>query len=173
MEFEEAAIVGKDIFDAVWHSGWFAVVKFFLAVYVIVLILDIVMLLILRGMGADVRKGIFGADMPAAHAKAISRQWRMVERYIESRDEAQRKVAVLEADRIAERVLEIAGYKGGNFRERLDCIDERQVEDRDDLLRAHEVRNDIIRDKHRAVSLEEAREVVGIFENFLKRWEAL
>ena len=143
------------------------------AVYSIVLFADICMILFLRGVGKDIRKGRYGADMPAAHKKTIAKQWQTVEGHLSSHLENDWKIALLEADRIVNQVLDISGLKGENFREKVENANSNQIEQREDLLRAHEVRNAIIRDHGYVLSSEQAQETIEIFKTFLNHWEAL
>jgi len=144
-----------------------------MAIYSIVLLADIVMILFLRGVGKDARKSRYGADMPVAHKKTITKQWQTVEGHLSSHLENDWKIALLEADRIVSQVLDIAGLKGENFREKVENAHENQIEQKEELLRAHEVRNAIIRDHDYILSSEQAQETVEIFKTFLHHWEAL
>jgi hypothetical protein len=173
MEFEDIYITILSSFDFLWNSLFFAVLKFFVTVYVLVLFLDIVMILFLRGVGKDSRKRKYGADMPIAHRAIIRKKWKTVEQHIQRNKSDEWKVAILAADAIVGEVLEFVDLPGGNFRERVENADHQRLEQKDDLLRAHIVRNTIIKDHSFSLEKDEAREIIAVYRDFLERWEAL
>jgi len=149
------------------------IIKFLLAVYILVLLVDIILILILRGVGKDVRKGRFGAEMPVAHRKLFRKQWEGVLHHMQNPHPDEWKIAILEADRLADRALEIAGLAGENFRERIEGQSEYRLPHGQELMRVHEMRNTIIRDRNISLTREEANDVIGVYEKFLRDWDAL
>lgn len=164
---------GISFIMTLWNSPFFVFIKFLLAIYTFVLLADLIMLLILRGMGQDIRKDLYGADMPVAHKKTTTKQWLSVEKHLSGHSSQDWKIAVLEADKIVEDILHKVGFAGENFRERIENVPPDSLEKREELLRAHSIRNAIIKDPHYALEKEEARETVQIYEEFLKDWDAL
>ena len=57
--------------------------------------------------------------------------------------------------------------------ERLDGINPGQIENIDDLRKAHETRNRIIHDEKLVLTREEAEKTIGYFEDFLRYFEVL
>src|SRR5512133_970002 len=85
-------------------------IKVFLFVYVVVLLADLIMLLILRGISGDIKKTLFGATRPfISKSKAIIRWEKILER-LKEKNLSQYKVAILEADAFAEEIVSGMGY---------------------------------------------------------------
>ncbi len=164
---------GAFLIKMLWNSFLFTFIKFLLALYTLVLLADLIMLLILRSLGQDIRKDMYGADMPVAYKKITKKQWLSVEGHLSGHSSRDWKIAVLEADRIVEDILSKVGFAGENFRERIENVHPDSLEKREELLRAHSVRNAIIRDPDYVLGKEDAREMVQIYEEFLKDWDAL
>jgi hypothetical protein len=163
----------QSFFSSFYNSTFFAVIKFFLAIYVIVLLVDIVLLLIHRGLGTDLSKTLYGAELPPAHKGQFMKKWKVIQERLKSGNEAQFKISILEADTIVNDVLDKAGLQGENMRERLDRAHEMQVENKDRLIWAHDVRNKIVQDESYSIDEKLTRDVIGVYEDFLRSWETL
>ncbi len=164
---------GISLAKMLWNSSFFTFIKFLLAIYTLVLLANLIMLLMLRGLGKDIRKDRYGADMPVAYKKTTQKQWLSVERHLSGHSSQDWKIAVLEADTIVEGILSKVGFTGENFRERVESVHPDSLEKREELLRAHSVRNDIIKDSTYVLEKKDAQEIVQIYEEFLKDWDAL
>lgn len=158
---------------AFWNSTFFGFVKFLLAIYTFVLLADIVLLLILRGVGANIRQGLYGADLPPALHGKVFKRWKAITARMESGSSAQRKVAILESDALVSETLKGAGLGGENMREMLDNALPMQVENKEQILWAHEVRNNIVRDETFPVDKDLAEKTINIYKEFLESWETL
>ena len=132
------------------------------------MLVDIILLLILRGVGADVRQAIKGMDMPAVPKNKALKEWQGIKNRLKGENISQYKAAVLEADRIANDILSKVGYKGENLAERLEQVKQGQLENIEDLKSAHKIRNRIIYERDFAIDKETAKGVVEIYENLLK-----
>ena len=157
-----------DIFITFYHSAFFAVIKFILSIYTIVLILDLAMIVFLRGFGMDIRVTMTGVYIPSR--KATRKKWLRIKKRLESGSDTQYKAAILEADKIVDELLDRIGHKGENMPHRLSQLKPGQIENAEELVRAHEVRNNIIHDKEFSVSREQTEEVLGIYEKFLEHF---
>lgn len=154
-----------------YHSGTFAVIKFILAVYVIIIAVDIILIIILREPGKDIKAMMKGADYPLMRKSKMKKRWEKVAERLKTGRVSQFKAAILEADSIADKILSDISYKGNNMAERLEKANASQINNLDDLRRAHELRNRIIREKELILSLEEAKEIIGIYRKFLEDFE--
>ena len=151
-----------------YYSPFFTVIKFFLVIYITVLLVDIILLLILRGVGADVRTAIKGMDIPAVPKSKASKEWQGIKKRLENENISQYKAAILEADRIADDILSKIGYKGKNMAERLKQVKSGQLENVEDLKDAHKVRNRIIYEKDFTIDKKTAENIIKIYEDLLK-----
>jgi len=151
-----------------YYSPFFTVIKFFLVVYITVLLVDTILLLILRGVGANLRQAIKGMDMPAVSKNKALKNWQAIKNRLKSENSSQYKAAILEADKIADDILSKVGYKGKNIAERLEQVKPGQLENVEDLRSAHEVRNRIIYEKDFTIDEKGAENIIKIYENLLK-----
>jgi hypothetical protein len=163
----------SDVASNVFHSSWFAVFKFFAGIYALVLFVDIILLLVLRGVRANIRVGLRGAEVPVRFKGKFMKKWSEIMKRMESGSVSHYKAAILEADSVVDEILEKIGYSGKNMTERLEAVNEIQIENIEDLKKAHEIRNKIIHDKNFEIDLEEAKEIISIYETFLKEIELL
>jgi hypothetical protein len=86
-----------------------------------------------------VRQGM-GAAAPVQKGPLL-RQWNQAQERIATNDEAQWKLAVIEADAILDTVISDMGFSGETMGERMRAIEPGQLPYLDDAWRAHKVRN--------------------------------
>lgn len=157
----------------VYNSTFVGFIRFLLIIYIVVLLIDVVLLLILRGVRGNIIQGFYGADVPSSHKGMIARRWKKIEAQLRSGNEAQYKLAIIDADAIADEVLQLANLAGENMMERLEASTPYQVEHKDRLLWAHSTRNSIIRDDAFVVDSDLAEKTIEVYREFLKSWETL
>ncbi|MBP9727796.1 MAG: hypothetical protein KBD27_00300 [Candidatus Moranbacteria bacterium] len=153
------------------QSYLFLAVKFFLFVYVAVLLADIVILLILKGLSSDLKSALYGTERPLTSKNKLQERWVNIRRRLESSNPSQYKVAVLEADAFADEILDGIGYAGATMTEKLQSVLGGQLETKELLAEAHEVRNQIIHDPHYVLTREDATRYLGLFEKFFDEVE--
>ncbi|HAT74132.1 MAG: hypothetical protein US30_C0006G0029 [Candidatus Moranbacteria bacterium GW2011_GWF2_36_839] len=159
-----------------YNSTFFSIVKFILGIYAMVVLADIVLLLIQRGLSGDLRETSFGMNVPpelVGKKGKLRKKWNKIREGIKSSEEANWKIAIIEADEIIDDLIRRMGYAGENMGERLAEITPGQIENIEELKRAHETRNQIIHDEAFKLTKEQAEETLGYFENFLKYFEVL
>lgn len=163
----------------IYHSFGFAVFKFILGIYTAVLLVNIILLLIQRGLSGDVADTRLGMNVPPElvrerDRKKLRKKWMEIKNRVESGSERQYKLAIIEADRLIDDLIYRMGYKNGeNFGERLDNIPPGQVETVSSLKEAHKIRNQIILDDSFALDKETAQKTLGLFEEFLAYHEVI
>ncbi|MCD6149643.1 hypothetical protein J7J13_02555 [bacterium] len=168
MEFNFNYNQALEFLTQAYYSPFFTVIKFLLVVYITVLLVDIILLLILRGVGADLRIAVKGMDMPAVSKNKALKKWQGIKKRLESENISQYKAAILEADRIVDDILSKIGYKGKNIAERLEQVKPGQLENVEDLKGVHKVRNRIIYEKDFMIDKKTAKDVIETYENLLK-----
>ncbi|NTW27215.1 MAG: hypothetical protein HGA36_02740 [Candidatus Moranbacteria bacterium] len=157
-----------------YHSPFVLVLKILIGIYVAVLFIDIVLMLILRDVGWHLRVGLKGADLPLVSKSKMQKRWDKVKSRLESESPSQYKVAIIEADAIAEEILDGIGYKGANMSEKLEQVDVNHLDDHLESLKgAHKIRNQIVHEIDFAIDQRMALAVIGVYENFLKYLEFL
>lgn len=175
MDLDYASILGNliNLASVFLNSGFFWFVKFILAIYVSVLFIDMILLLVLRGLGGDIRNTLRGAQMPLSSKKKIQKRWLEIENRLKLEDALQNKVAILEADKLVDEILFNIGYSGKNMKERLDSANANQIEEIDNLIEAHEIRNKIIYDDKFYIDSNEAKRVIELYREFLDNMEII
>lgn len=174
MEIDELSLIfgsWKGLTTFLSTSIFVLAIKFFLFVYVIVLLSDIVMLLMLRGISSNIKTTLYGNKRPLlSKSKAIIR-WEKILARLENTNPSQYKVAILEADAFAEEIIASMGYNGHTMAEKLDSIHEGQIETKDLLVEAHQTRNRIIHETDFLLSREEAEKWLGNYHAFFDEME--
>jgi hypothetical protein len=165
----QITIVTRNFYD----SAFFGVIKFILIVYTIVLVIDIVLVIILKGFGEDIRVLLKGMNVPAVPKGRMMKKWNAIREHLETDNVSQFKVAVLEADNLIDRILEKMGYKGKNMSERLDKIKPGQLEYLEEIREAHKIRNQIIHEKDFMINRKKTEEVLATYEKLLRNLEFL
>jgi hypothetical protein len=160
-----------EIFINFYHSSFFSVIKLILGIYATVMILDIVMVVILRGFGKDFRVTMSGVYIPAK--KATRKKWQKIKKRLESGSDPQYKLAILEADTMIDKILDQIGHKGDNMPHKLSQIKPGQLEHAEDLMKAHEIRNKIVQDREFKITKETAQEAIKMYEEFLDHFELI
>ncbi len=167
---------GEKLVSLFLDSLTFSILKFLFGIYTVVLLADVVLLLIQRGVSGDIRDTVLGMNVPKEMIKKkniLRAKWQAVRAKIESKNESDYKVAIIEADNIIDDLISRMGYGGENMSERLDNINPGQIENIEDLRIAHEARNRIIHDENFKLNKEQAERIIGYFEEFLRYFEVL
>ncbi len=149
-------------------STFFTIIKFIVAVYVLVLVFDILLLLFFHGLGKDFRKMVRGADLPPLAKDKFQLQWGKIKERLKSGSQSQYKAAILEADNVVGEMLKKIGYAGNDMTERLEKANVGQIENLEELRKSHQIRNKIVYKENFAVSLDVAEETIKAYEDFLK-----
>lgn len=171
----DPTILIADAFSGVqmFLSGSFFVsaLKFFLFVYTVVLFVDIVLLFMLRGFSSDLKAVLFGTNRPLMTRGAAISRWEKILARLESGNPSQYKVAILEADAMADGVLGEIGFSGATMGEKLVAVNDGQLESKEALLEVHAVRNRIVHEKDFGVSAEEAKQQLDRYRLFFDEIE--
>lgn len=107
---------------------------------------------------------------PEIQRKAFE-DWQKILEKGKSLDENERKFAVIEADTLIDKILQLAGYLGENLGERLKNVERGDIESLDDIWEAHKVRNRIAHEASFKLSQETTEFALSRFEKALKELE--
>ncbi len=156
-----------------YHSGFFAVLKFLIGIYVVVIFLDMILLIYNRGISSNLQSTLYGTALPSdlvtkAGKKRMREKWQKIEEMLESENESQYKLAIIEADNIIDGLMKRIGYKGDNMKEKLEESPEFDIEGKNDILEAHDIRNKVIHEENFRLDKKEAKEVLGKYKIFLE-----
>jgi len=107
------------------------------------------------------------------YAKKFSPRWKKIEERLKSKNEADLKLAVLEADELLGKVMDEIGYQGKDLNEKLERITEEIISNLKELKEVRKVRDDIVEDPTFRLTEEEAKRVLKVYEKALKDLQAL
>jgi hypothetical protein len=176
---EEVIFIAQDIkhsLIAFYHSGFFLTIKILAGVYTLVLFIDIILLLIQRGVSGNIREGIFGMDVPREildKKKKARQDWLKITQKIETGNGNDYKIAIIEADAFADRLVAGLGYEGAAFGERLDNASEDHIVNVAGMKQAHQIRNKIIHEDNFVLSKNDALGVLAQYEEFLRSYQII
>ena len=157
-----------------YHSKAFFVLKFVLGIYLAVVIVDIILLSIARGIGANARYLMYGDHYPtelASRKKKTRKKWDELCANLESGNENDWKIMIIKADDVLFKLFKKLGYKGGNMGEVLEKVEPGHFEEVKGIEEAHEIRNKIIHDDDFTLSKDVAKEVMSKYETLLKSFD--
>jgi len=164
------------IISGFFHSSVFQVFEMLAGIYVFIVFVDVVLLIIQRGPGKNWRQMRYGIDIPSelvSKKDKMKEQWSKVKKRLESENESEYKVAIIEADAIIDDLIARMGYKGANLSERLANIPQGQLAELDEMKAAHEIRNRIIHEENFKVDRELAKGVLKKYEHLLRHFDVL
>lgn len=159
-----------------YHSGFFLTVKIILGIYSAVLFVDIILLLVQRGVSGNLRETLTGMDVPVALTRKKTKtrkRWEEIKQKLAIGNPNDYKIAVIEADDFIGEIIAGMGYAGSNFGERLEDVPEGQIANIEGMKEAHSVRNRIIHDDRFVLSREDAEGVLAQYEEFLKSFQVI
>lgn len=165
-----------NIFLKFYHSGLFLIIKILAGIYATVLFLDIILLIIQRGVAGNMREKFLGMDAPRAimdKKEKTKEAWEIISKKLESDNPVDYKVAIIEADDFIDEIVKELKYEGKNFGERLENIPEEHIVNVAGMKQAHQVRNKIIHDDNFVLSQNDALGVMSQYEEFLRSFQII
>lgn len=159
-----------------YHSATFLVIKYLIGIYILVVFVDIILLLFQRGTPGNVRQILYGMNLPpeiTTKKAKLKARWDKIRKRLEGGNEADYKVAIIEADGVIGDLIRRIGYKGENMAERIKNIPSGQLDRIEEIKEAHEIRNRVIHEEKFKVSRKTAEEVLAKYEHLLRQFEVL
>jgi hypothetical protein len=156
-------------------SGVFFYIKiFFIAVSV--LLLFFILILLLKTTWLQYRfleNAIEFITYKSFGAKKTFKKWLKISKRLESGQESEYKLAVIEADDLLAEALEAMEVKGKTIEEKLENIDPVVLPEAEKVLQAHKVRNEIVYNPDRQLTLDKAKEILYIYEKVFRNLELI
>lgn len=153
----------------------FSGIKSVLLFFIIALFVSIIVVIIRSWeyLSCEYHEKRWGADFPKHKPRKLKKKWDALEKQMESHSESAGKLAIIEAGKIINDILDKAGYPGETMSERLDKITEAQISNIYDLRKASRLRNTIVHDMDVEISRHQTKEAFKIFEKTLEELEAI
>ena len=98
----------------------------------------------------------------------ISRRWGKIKKRLEKDNEAEYKLALIEADKMLDDILKRMGYGEETLNEKLKRLSLSDVSNLEELLKANEICQNIVHDPDYRLNKEKAGEIISIFEKSFK-----
>lgn len=160
--------LAQTLFTAFIGSTFFLVIKIFLVIYTTVLIVDIILLVHLGNVRKQWRQHRSGTSAIKASRAADQREWKSIMHRLSSDEVRQYAIAILEADRFVFRALEVQGYAGDTFAERLAHIPAGSFSSLSAVRDAHQLSNAIVQKQDLVLTKEQTENALGVYEKFLQ-----
>lgn len=168
-EFDALGALGMA--PAIWNiltqTALFTLIKAFLIIYALVMIANVTMLLLMRGVTENLKVQLYGTTRPIIKKNEATKKWESVEHRLESDNPSHYKVAILEADHFADDLLRESGFDGENMSERLANMNPGQLQSYQGLKEAHEVRNRIVNEPTFTLDREQAKDYLEKYKGLL------
>ena len=103
--------------------------------------------------------------------KKTFKQWAKILKRLETENETEYKLAVIEADSLLDEVLKKMGIEGEVLGEKLKQIKPGILPNFEEICQAHKIRNNIVHDPDYRLDLAEAKKVVSIYEQAFRELE--
>jgi len=105
--------------------------------------------------------------------RKIVSDWNKIVRRLDSGLEAEYKLAVIEADSLLDDILKRMGFGGETLGERLEKLTVVSLANIEEVKEAHKTRNNIVHDPNYKLTLNEAKNLISIYEKALLDLQAL
>ena len=105
---------------------------------------------------------------PAARPEAVKEYWQAILNHLNSSNESEWKLAIIEADKLIDDLLIQKGYEGESMAERLSMISKGELKSLDLLWEAHKIRNRIAHKLNFKLSRNEALRAISYYEEVLR-----
>ena len=156
-----------------WAVDVFYVVKYFCIIFTAILLVAFILVLVQYNMRGAARMAFQGADVPKSSPSKVQKIWRNILKRLDSKDSEAYKLAVVEADKFFNEMLETIGYKGKDFEGRMERISPDVISNSENIYQAHEIAEKIIKDSNFELSLEKTKNILENFEKALKEIDVL
>lgn len=104
---------------------------------------------------------------------AMQKRWEGIRERLVEGDEASYQLAIIEADKLVDSVLQQRGYAGSSMGERLKQLDSETFPRLEQLWYVHKIRNEIVHSSEYHITPGDAEEILNSYERILRDFEAL
>lgn len=157
-------------------SNGFLVVKFVFIVASLFLFFHIIYLIYKLGIVKD-KKGFYSELLthraPALRKDEFVVKWKKIKARMATMQEADYKLAIIEADKLFDELLRRMAYHGKDMGERLSQITSEQLSNINAVWESHKARNFISHDTNYHINFSEAEKMIQNYENAFREFEIL
>ncbi len=107
------------------------------------------------------------------HSLKVNKEWDNIMKRLDSKDEANYKLAVIEADKLLDTVLKKLTIPGSTMGERLKAIPSGQLPSIDNVWKVHKLRNHIVHTTDFILTDNKAKQAMTIYKQAFKELKVL
>lgn len=96
--------------------------------------------------------------------RSVVKKWQKIQQRLETANEGEYKLAVIEIDGMLSDILLRMGFKGETLGDRLEIVTSAIIPNLQDLIQAHQVRNNVVHDPDYKLTLQEAQKTLEIYQ---------
>lgn len=161
---------GRLIFTGQHYIYIIKLILIFFSVFLTFLIIDFLhRLMIMRREQAATEMEQILKNIPSEDNK--NEKWGRVMLLLDSENESDLKLAVIEADKMLDELLIILGYEGESLGDRLISVEKGDMQTLDDAWEAHKCRNRIAHETGFQLTQHEARRVIGLYARVFNEYK--
>ena len=155
-----------------WGQGILPFIKFFVVVFSLFLLILIIIISIKADRLWKLKLARQSAKV-VGFPKHFDKKWQIIAKRMAKGDEANVKLAVIEADKLLDIILQQMNLAGKDMGERLEKITPAQLSNLEDIWLAHKVRNRIVLEPEHHLSHSEAESAIAAYEKAFKELEVM
>lgn len=103
-------------------------------------------------------------DVVLDHSLKVTKEWENIVKRLEAKDEANHKLAVIEADKLLDTVLKKLTIPGSTMGERLKAIPVSQLPSIDNVWQVHKLRNHLVHTTEFVLTDNKAKQAIAIYK---------
>ncbi|MBI5148038.1 MAG: hypothetical protein HZA37_02730 [Parcubacteria group bacterium] len=89
--------------------------------------------------------------------------WQQIQKRLRAGDEANLKLAIIEADKILDEIIKLSGYRGETMSDRLKQLTPAQLSNLDGIWHVHKIRNRIVHEPEYYIAAAEAEKTISVY----------
>lgn len=158
--------------DYLGEMGWVPMAKIIAGLVSVLLFILIIILIVKANQLWKMKlitEGIGAVNFP----KKFDKKWQSILSRMRKGDEANMKLAIIEADKLFDSLLRQMGHDGKDMGERLEKLTAIQFSNLENIWLAHKVRNRIVHEPDYHLTHPEAERAIAAFEKAFKELQVL
>jgi len=112
-------------------------------------------------------------SLSAGQNKRVLKAWKKIEERASSGQEAEIKLAIIEADKILDEILKVSGYIGETMADRLGNLTAANLSNIERVWQAHKIRNRLVHETDYNIGQTEVLEIIKIYQKAFQEFGLL
>jgi len=124
-------------------------------------------------MGAPREEWLDLVGLSTVDNKRVLRAWAKIMERMKTGQEAEMRLAIIEADQILDEILKVSGYIGKTMADRSGQLSSVNLSNIEMVWRAHKVRNRLVHEADYSISRVEVEEYIKVYEKAFREFKLL